>query len=395
MLFPHRHCEVHSFYKIVTILPQSVEFLKAIMISDPNILAHVHYQDQSIVQLIGDVICPNKKCRGEKCVYLTSFEEINKGTYRYGQCKACSYVLNTPFKDQKPFVTLFGWTYCFRKKTKSDYQKEKLSLLMRQYIRQSKISATKAEEVNIEPVPKNQRYYLIWNNRVTLLFSVFLQRKFTFLFTFETFLRLTTRSLTINTMQFTVSSNETRWFLDLGPGSVVLSVKDLDENLTISSLEFPLASWFLLLSQRQEFLDNHLPRVPITPNQQGTFELREEVFSSVGAQDTDTRGHELSDLEDIEFSWEDPALGMDSVYRPGFDTLFSPSILDNFQIRSTAANPIIVGDEEDKENSAPTTTTPESERPIEHLQITEKSSIRDSSGKCASLRIQDSVSLNF
>ena len=28
-----------------------------------------------------------------------------------------------------------------------------------------------------------------------------------------------------------------------------------------------------------------------------------EVLSSVGAQDTDTRGYELSDLEDIEFSW--------------------------------------------------------------------------------------------
>ena len=50
--------------------------------------------------------------------------------------------------------------------------------------------------------------------------------------------------------------------------------------------------------------------------------MREEVFSSVGAQDTDTRGYELSDLEDIEFSWEDPAVDMDSVYLPGIDTPF-------------------------------------------------------------------------
>ena len=40
------------------------------------------------------------------------------------------------------------------KKTKSDYQKEKLSPLMQQYIHQSKLSTTKAEEANIEPVPK-------------------------------------------------------------------------------------------------------------------------------------------------------------------------------------------------------------------------------------------------
>ena len=92
-----------------------------------------------------------------------------------------------------------------------------------------------------------------------------------------------------------------------------------------------------------------------------------EVLSSVGAQDTDTSGYELSDLKVIEFSWKDPAVDVDSVYRPGIDTLFSPSILDNFQMDgSTAANPKIVDDEEDKENSAPTTTTtPDSERPTE------------------------------
>ena len=144
--------------------------------------------------------------------------------------------------------------------------------------------------------------------------------------------------------------------------------KDLDENLTISSLEIPLAAWSLLLSQRQEFSDNQLPRVLITPYQQGTFETKEEVHSIVGAQDTDTRGYKLSDLEDIEFSWEDPAVDMDSVHRTWIDTPFSQPSFDVFQMGSTAANSIITDDEEYKENSAPTTTTtvtPESERPTE------------------------------
>ena len=73
--------------------------------------------------------------------------------------------------------------------------------------------------------------------------------------------------------------------------------------------------------------------------------MREEVPSSVGAQDADTSGYELSDLEDIEFSWEDPAVDIDSFYRLGIDTPFSPSIFDDFQMKaSTAANPIIVDD---------------------------------------------------
>ena len=85
---------------------------------------------------------------------------------------------------------------------------------------------------------------------------------------------MTTRSFTIKTMQFTVSNNRTQWIFDFGPDSVVLSVKDLDENLKINSLEIPLAAWSLLLSQTQEFLDKHMPRVPTTPNQQGTFEIK-------------------------------------------------------------------------------------------------------------------------
>ena len=94
--------------------------------------------------------------------------------------------------------------------------------------------------------------------------------------------------------------------------------------------------------------------------------MREEVLSSVGAQDTDTRGYELSDLENIEFSWEDPAVDMDSVYQTGIDTQLSAYIFDSFQMEGlTAANPIILDDEEDKVNSAPTATKPESERPTE------------------------------
>ena len=105
--------------KIVSILPQIVEFLIPFLKFDSNILAQVLYQDQSRVELIGDMICPNKKCRGEKkCVYLTRFEEINKSTYECKQCKSCSHVLNIHFKDEKPCDILFGWTYCVRKKDK-------------------------------------------------------------------------------------------------------------------------------------------------------------------------------------------------------------------------------------------------------------------------------------
>ena len=98
--------------------------------------------------------------------------------------------------------------------------------------------------------------------------------------------------------------------------------------------------------------------------------MREEKLSSFGAQDTDRRGHELSNLGDIEFIWEDPAVDMDSVCRPVIDSSFYPSTFDDFQMGSTAANPLTVDYEEDKDISAPTTTkTPESQRPTEPPKV--------------------------
>ena len=37
------------------------------------------------------------------------------------------------------------------------------------------------------------------------------------------------------------------------------------------------------------------------PNQQGTHEMRDKVLSSVGAQDMDTSGYQVSDLDAVDF----------------------------------------------------------------------------------------------
>ena len=103
-------------------------------------------------------------------------------------------------------------------------------------------------------------------------------------------------------MIFSVSSDGFQWTLDFDPVSVTITVKYLDQKKTIGSQERPLADWQLLLSQRQGFLDNHLARLPITQNQEGTMEMRDEVLTSVGAQDLDTSNYQVSDLEDVEFN---------------------------------------------------------------------------------------------
>ena len=170
-------------------------------------------------------------------------------------------------------------------------------------------------------------------------------------------------------MIFSVSNDGIQWTLDFGPDSVTIAVIDLEQNITISSQEIPLAAWQLLLSQRQYFLNNHLERVPITPNQEGTMKMRDEVLSSVGAQDLDTSSYQVSDLEDIEFNWENSQLDMDSVFRPGIDTPFSTTVFDDLLMGDgSVKKPIVLDEEEDKEN-APPPTTPESVRPNEPTRL--------------------------
>ena len=74
-------------------------------------------------------------------------------------------------------------------------------------------------------------------------------------------------------MIFSVSNDGIQWTLDFGPDSVSIAVNDLDQNIAISSQEITLAAWQVLLSQRQDILNNHIARVTITLNQEGTMEM--------------------------------------------------------------------------------------------------------------------------
>ena len=170
-------------------------------------------------------------------------------------------------------------------------------------------------------------------------------------------------------MIFSVSNDGIQWSIGFAPDSVTIAVIDLVQNLTINSQEITLAAWQLLLSQKQDFLDNHLPRVPITQNQEGTMEMRDEVLSSLGVQDLDTSSYQVSDLGDREFNWENSQLVMDAVFRPGIDTPFSPTTFDHLSMEGTVENPFVLDEEEDEENAPPPPSTPESVRPTEPPRV--------------------------
>ena len=55
---------------------------------------------------------------------------------------------------------------------------------------------------------------------------------------------------------------------------------------------------------------------------------------------------------------------MEAVFRPGIDTLFSPNTFDDLSMEGSVENPIVLDEEEDKENAHPPTTA-ESVKPTE------------------------------
>ena len=164
-------------------------------------------------------------------------------------------------------------------------------------------------------------------------------------------------------MIFSASNDGTQVTLDFAPDSLTIAVIDLVQNITISSQEIPLAAWHLVSSQTQDLLDNDLARVPISQNQEGKMEMRDAVLSSVGAQNLDTSSYQVSDLEDIEFNWEKSQLDMDAMFRPRIDTPFSPATSDDLSMEGSGENSFVLDEEEDKVNSPPPPSTPESARP--------------------------------
>ena len=159
-------------------------------------------------------------------------------------------------------------------------------------------------------------------------------------------------------MIFSVTNDGIEWPLEVGPDLATLTVKDLVQEMTKSSQQCLLAAWSLLLSHRQDFLSNHIVRLPRTTNQEGNLEMIDEVLSSVGANDVDTSGYQGSDLDDVDFYWEKDQLDVDTVLRPDLDTPFSCLTLNDFEMGFLAENPILKNKERDKANSPPPTTLP-------------------------------------
>ena len=82
--------------------------------------------------------------------------------------------------------------------------------------------------------------------------------------------------------------------------------------------------------------------------------MRDEVLPKVGAQDMDTSGYQVSDLDGSEFYWETDQLDVDDVLRPGIDTPFSPTAVDDLELGGSAESHILLDEKDEKDIAPPT-----------------------------------------
>ena len=117
------------------------------------------------------------------------------------------------------------------------------------------------------------------------------------------------------------------------------------------------ASLQLVIDPRTRHLNNQLAQIPINPNQEGMFQMRDEVLASAGFQDMANSRYELSELE------------IDADFRPRLETPFTTTVFNDLEMieAETSENPVTMDEKEDKENSP--LPISESERPIEHPRL--------------------------
>ena len=85
-------------------------------------------ETQKLIQdIIGEIYCPGRYSSQQKCAFFHTCTTEDESCYNYLQSKACCHVLNMPFRDHKPTISLFGvdGTFCHINNKGRDYKKEK------------------------------------------------------------------------------------------------------------------------------------------------------------------------------------------------------------------------------------------------------------------------------
>ena len=157
-------------------------------------------------------------------------------------------------------------------------------------------------------------------------------------------------------MIFSVSNDGTMWSFVFEPGAVFLTVKDVVQG---KPKKFPQNS----SGSTKPVSETRFFKQPSSSN--SNYPLPASEYGDVGWSTFTCRHTRHGDKQvwsvrsgGYWIHWEDLYLKMDAVLRPSMDTPFSCATSNG----SVTENPILIDEEQDKENAQPLEATPVSER---------------------------------
>ena len=124
------------------------------------------------------------------------------------------------------------------------------------------------------------------------------------------------------------------------------------------------------------------------------MEMRVEMLSSVSAQVMDTNGYQVSDLDGVEFYWENDQLEVNAVFRSSIGKPFFASTSSDFEMGSMSEDPNLIDKEQDKNSRPHHPTTPVSGRPTQP-RVNKKSPIRNKNWECSWLLFQNNFQIVY
>ena len=151
-------------------------------------------------------------------------------------------------------------------------------------------------------------------------------------------------------MIFSVSSDGIQWTLDFGPVSVTIALSELDQNLTIQvTRSTPSCVAIAVISKARFSWIIICHECPVTENQEGTMEMRDEELSSVWSSRLgDTSSYQESDLEEHRVQLGKFAIGTwTQCFRPRHRHPFFLQLhLGGLSMEGSVDNPIELDEEE-------------------------------------------------
>ena len=108
-------------------------------------------------------------------------------------------------------------------------------------------------------------------------------------------------------MIFSVQNSNLKYSVEFSPNVVQIQVREISSGVFLAQIDIPIQVWHMVEVMRRDFNEHHMMQVPMTENQLGEMQMKEEVAEHVGMNfpDTPCSRYGAQSVDDFLFPWEE------------------------------------------------------------------------------------------